>query len=344
MHKILLLSSIWISGIFLVETMAIVDETPFSDSVSAAESVGFDFVSLECEGDPLSFAWMQTLLSTMAGQYCDSCLTVSQAFWMDMPVIEVNWNAADCGISDSGFWTVYSCAGDTLQHCQITIAGQTCVPEPAELTPEELSMRETIWRCEIAACLLENDSILCQSWLIDSLSANADLCDLACIEGNSGNFVYRHDLDERTLIEFRTTCGTIIRNFFDCSGSHIFTCNAFDFGFGGTCDTSAVPGLMDGELLWDCSMPIKGSTAMVDQKTGTIEVFPTIFNHWLGVRVPGHQTPMLFVTDQWGRQVLRTSLGAGEIHLNTSDWVSGAYFLTFGGKDQKVVRRVIKTQ
>ena len=297
---------------------------------------------LECDGDPLAFPWMQTLISSLVANYCDSCLTISQALWNDVGVIEVNWNAGNCGFTDLGFWTVYSCNGDTLQHCETTIAGLTCTSDSIVPSPEDLTVRDTIWKCAIPECSISNDAILCQPWLVDSLVANFELCEVFCIEGNSGNFVYRHNLNGKELIEFRTTCGEIRRMFYDCDGEFVFECLAFDFGFAGLCDSSTVPGLTEGELLWDCSQPIKATTSTIDDRVLGVRVFPTIFSNSLNISLDESLFKKILVSDAGGREVLRVQIEGGEMMLDTGDWTSGTYFLTFFGDQQKSMRKVQK--
>ncbi len=303
-----------------------------------------DAFELNCEGDPLTFPWMQSLMSSLVGNYCDSCLTISEALWNEMPVIAVQWNAGNCGFTDLGFWTVYSCEGDTLQHCETTIAGEMCSPDSVGLVPEDLIMVDTIWQCMIADCSISNDSILCQDWLIDSLIAHLELCGVVCIEGNSGNFVYRHDVNGRELIEFRTTCGTIRRQFFDCSGHFVFECNYFDFGLQGLCDTATIPGLMEGELLWDCNHPIKGSTAIHEDRAEVLQVFPTLFTNSLNILVDPNRFENLVVYNARGREMLKTRIGQSRMHLNTSQWPSGSYFVTLVAGDRRTVRTALKIE
>ncbi len=297
-----------------------------------------------CEGDPLTFPWMQTLISNLTATHCDSCLTINTARWNDMDVIEVNWNAGECGISDSGFWTVYSCTGDTIQHCQFTIVGQTCMPVPILLTPENLSMRDTIWRCEVSECEITNDSILCQSGLIDTIIAHQELCDAVCIEGNAGNFVYRHEINGKTFIEFRTTCGDVERNFFDCSGNLIFKCSFFGFSGSGLCDTSVIPGTSEGELLWDCSMPIKGTTSTEAEWSKEIQIFPTLFEDQLTIKAGNFNDWKLVVTNLAGAMQSQIEATENQILLTTADWPTGPYFITIKIDGQQMVRKVMKVQ
>ena len=310
-------------------------------SDAAFDLLGNNQDDMHCEGDPLTFPWLHSLISSLVLNYCDSCLTITQAVWNDMGVIEVNWDAGNCGISDSGFWTVYSCEGDTLMHCETTIAGLSCNPDSVMLTREDLADRDTIWQCSIGDCTLENFDVLCQPWLVDSLTANLELCGAICIEGNSGNFVYRHEFRGRTLIEFRTTCGGIDRHFFDCNGRMIFSCSGAGFGSFGFCDSS-ISLLSEGELIWDCSQPIKGSTTLQHHQDSRIDVFPTVFDHILNLRLNQDHVEEMIVTDATGKNILRTNDFRKWIDPTYCNVACGNLFFNISCKSKESSEKVMK--
>lgn len=278
--------------------------------------------------DPLQLPWVQELIHNSFNPYCDECLTFSQANWMDTPVLIFAWDASACHFTDLGFFTIYNCEGDTLQHCSTSIAGENCNPDQM-INRADLNDVRSLWQCDPGAlpeCPSGEDSILTLSWLIDSLDAYEALCDLACAGSNSGNLLYRHLIDTQVVLELRTTCSEVIRRFYDCEGSLIYICTSFSETGVMNCDLDFLPSLDAGELIWECpSTP----TLDVDKEGVGIKVFPTIFSEYLEIeKVPKVSSQVIFY-DGFGRVLEKKIINADHEKIDTKNFPRGIVYARF---------------
>ncbi|MCB0579241.1 MAG: hypothetical protein KDD10_08025, partial [Phaeodactylibacter sp.] len=94
-----------------------------------------------CQGDPLSYPWIQDIVNNPD---CRDCSGLLQAEWQGSTIFIHYWDAAACGIFDAGGHRVYDCEGNLLQVCSTTIAGNNCTPNAGVFN---WSDEQLIWEC-----------------------------------------------------------------------------------------------------------------------------------------------------------------------------------------------------
>lgn len=292
--------------------------------------------------DPLNLPWLNNFINNPFDPYCSECLRLFQAKWNGDDVLIYEWDAGSCGFTDLGFTTIYSCSGDTVQHCNLSIAGLICDPD-SMIRDDDLLGKELIWQCEpihFPGCPAEVD-ILTMTWLQDTLEKYIDLCDAICIEGNSGNYLYRHMVDTNVILEFRTTCGDIVRRFFDCAGNTLYSCTEFGITTPSDCDLPFLPSLDDGEILWTCSTT---SSRSIYSGTNAFKLYPTIVVDQVTMVTELQQRSEVTVYNGLG-QVIQTitSLSSNEV-ISASDWPAGSIFIKIKSGGAPEVFKVIKVK
>ncbi|MBK8501173.1 MAG: T9SS type A sorting domain-containing protein [Saprospiraceae bacterium] len=297
-------------------------------------------ISTDTCTDPLLLPWISNLINNPFNPYCSECLRLYQAKWNGNDVFIYEWDAGSCGFSDLGFTTIYTCSGDTIQHCYLSIAGLTCDPD-SMIKDDNLEDKELIWQCEptnFPNCPSDPD-ILAMTWLNDTLEKFMDLCDVFCIEGNSGNYVYKHMVDTNVILELRTTCGDIVRRFFDCAGNIIYTCTSFGFASPADCDLPFLPALDDGEILWTC--PTTSSRA-ITSNSETFKVFPTFITDQITLITETARNWEMTIFNNLG-QIIKKVKGRSETEIiPTADWPGGTLFLKIRSHDATEVIKVVK--
>ncbi|NND04763.1 MAG: right-handed parallel beta-helix repeat-containing protein [Saprospiraceae bacterium] len=303
--------------------------------------IGADSVAVQ--DDPLSLPWVQDLINNPFNPYCNECLTLSQAIWMDSAVIIFDWEASACNFTDIGFTTIYNCQGDTVQHCYLSIAGEQCDPD-AMIGEDALMNREQLWQCTTAtlpSCPSTSDAILLMPWLIDTLDHYEALCDAICIEGNAGNFLYKHMIDTNIILELQTTCGDIIRRFYDCQGSLIYSCSSFNFAGISDCDLPFLPVSGAGELIWECST----TSSRTDQSTEQpFKVYPTIISDRVTIETEGDKPWSVIMYDGFGRNLARKSSRARIQELDADSWPQGMIYAKLISSQKAQLVKLLKVE
>lgn len=281
--------------------------------------------SVAVESDPLQLLWVKQLTDNPFNPYCDECLSLSLARWMDDPVFVFEWDAGSCNFTDLGFTTIYSCAGDTLQYCYTSIAGVHCDPDTM-IKIEDLRDVQQIWQCTdhtLPDCPDDTSEILAMPWLIDTLEHYGDLCDLACAGGNAGNFLYSHMVDTNLVLELRTTCSEVIRRFYDCQGNLLYSCTSFSEGGNSDCDLPYLPTLEGGELIWECPTTTASTTFGNDN---FIKLFPTLISDQLFVEIEKEVPVEIVFYDGFGRILQRKFINKEQEEVNTAQWPKGIIY------------------
>lgn len=281
--------------------------------------------SVVVDDDPLLLPWVQHLINNAFNPYCNACLTLSQATWMDSAVIIYDWEASACNFTDIGFHTIYSCSGDTIQHCNLTIAGEQCDPD-ALIGEGDLQDKKQLWQCTtptLPPCPSESAAILSLPWVIDTLDHYEALCDAVCIEGNAGNFLYKHVVDTNVILELRTTCGDIIRRFYDCQGSLIYSCSSFNFSGTSDCDLPFLPSPDAGELIWECSTTSSPTILSAGQ---LFKVYPTIISDRVTIETESNKPWRVIIHDGFGRNLAIKSSRSRTEHLDADSWPPGMIY------------------
>ena len=288
--------------------------------------------------DPLLIPWVQELINNPFNPYCNECLTLSQATWMDEKVLIFKWEASSCNFTDLGFTTIYSCEGDTIQHCYLSIAGEQCDPQ-ANIEPDDLKDEQQLWQCmprSLPDCPAPIDSILALPWVMDTLDHYDQLCNLACIGSNSGNFLYVHKIDTQVMLEFLTTCSDIVRRFYDCQGALIYVCNHFSISGTANCSLDFLPPIEAGELIWECP----ATTSSVPSVDNPIfKVYPTVVSDQLIIETESHKPWRVIICDSFGH-VIDRQLGRSQRKvIDTESWPQGMLFAKIiSGKSIQLVK------
>jgi hypothetical protein len=292
--------------------------------------------------DPLSLAWVEDLINNPFNPYCSECLQLFRAKWEGSDVLVYEWNASSCGFTDLGFTTIYNCDGDTIQHCFLSIAGLTCDVD-AMIDLESLSEKQLIWQCDTSRTLgCQEDLDISQLiWLNDTIEKYKHLCDVICVEGNSGNFVYKHTVDTSVILEFRTTCSDIVRTFYNCDGDELYRCFHFGFSLPTNCDLPFLPSLDDGELLWECTTTSIQSDLPSDK---TLKFFPTLVTDQVVFSTEEPKTRLLTIYDAFGRTIESREVSSLVEVLSTSDWPVGTIFVKIKSNDIIDFIKLIKVQ
>ena len=290
--------------------------------------------------DPLSLPWVDRLINNPFDPYCSECLKLFQAKWKGDDVLIYEWDAGSCGFTDLGFATIYNCNGDTLQHCNVTIAGLICDPD-AGIQEDSLKDKELIWQCVPRSFPECHSDLLALAWVNDSLEAYEHLCGAICIEGNSGNYLYKHMVDTNVIIELRTTCGDIIRRFFDCAGDELFRCFHFDFALTSDCDLPFLPSVDDGELLWDC--PTTSIQSELPNKK-MLSFWPSVITDQLIVSTELPQIWHLTIYNAFGQAIESLTIRSDVEIISTSHWPRGTLFIKIRSENVSEFVKLIKVE
>ena len=329
------ISSLAITGPSSLQEINLLDK----ELQSSLESRPFNLVDT-CV-DPLKLPWVLDLISNPFNPYCSECLHLYQAEWKGDDVLIYEWIAANCGFTDSGFTTIYNCDGDTIQHCDLTIAGLICNPD-LMINDDSLTNKELIWECEptpLPQCPTEE--ILTLTWLNDSLAKYEHLCEAACIEGNSGNFLYKHMVDTNVILELRTTCGDIIRRFYNCDGDVLYVCNSFSFGLPSDCTLPFLPGSDEGELLWSCPTTSSRSEA---KSRRLIHLFPTLVSDQVTVINEDVGPYEIAIFNSIGQMLAKINSRSAREIIPAYKWPVGTLFLRVKSKNATEVFKIMKTE
>ncbi len=297
--------------------------------------------SIEILNDPLSIPWVKDLISNPFNPYCDECLTLSHAMWMDQSVLIYEWDAASCNFTDLGFYTVYNCSGDTLQHCNNSIAGVDCDPDSL-IENDDLINRQLLWQCQrisLPECPIDNEEILDLAWLNDTLKTYEPLCTLACIGGNAGASAWKHVIDSNVILEVRPACGDVTRKFFDCEGSLLYSCTSFSEAGTEDCSLPFLPGMNEGELIWDCSMTT--STAQ-ENAVHPYKLYPTLVLDELVVESFSNEPWRISIYDSFGHLLISRKSRMNKEVLDTQFWPQGVLFAYIKGQDKFQVFKFVK--
>jgi len=153
------------------------------------------YVFPECHEDPLSYTWVQDITNNPD---CWECEYLSKATWNGYPIIIHRWEAANCGITDSGFHRIYNCNGALLQSCQITIAGFNCDLSMG-IQLQDIENEEVIWSCLLDAT---KDASLGSDFLIYPNPAGEELIFETKLPGSSNSKIEIYTLDGTKVREF----------------------------------------------------------------------------------------------------------------------------------------------
>ncbi len=293
--------------------------------------------------DPLSLPWVQALINNPFNPYCNECLTLSQATWMETDVIIFDWDAGSCNFTDLGFTTIYNCEGDTIQHCYTSIAGVHCDPD-ALIMNEDLQNEKLLWQCtpiSLPDCPTDSTSILALPWLVDTLLFYEDLCELACIGSNSGNFLYKHNLDTNVILELRTTCADVIRRFYDCQGKLIYSCTSFSESGLVTCDLPFLPPQEGGELIWQC--PSTTSSTLLSENH-SIKLYPTVFTNYIRIETKMEVPVKIIFYDGLGRVLSSMSGYYSNEEVDTHNWPQGIIYANTISQNRSKLVKVFKIE
>ena len=297
--------------------------------------------ALGVKEDPLSLPWIQNLINNPFNPYCNECLTTSYAKWGMEEVIIFDWDAASCAFTDLGFTTVYNCLGDTIQFCYSSIAGLHCEPD-SMIGSEHLQDEQLLWQCtpiSLPKCPTESDSILQMTWLMDTLQQYDAFCHALCTGGNHGNFLYTHVLDTNLIIELRTTCADVVRRFYDCQGTRIYSCISFSESQEINCDLGFIPTDNSGELIWQCPATT-GHTSL--EESDAFSLFPTLVSDHLTIRTEQAKPWKLIISDGFGHTLLeRTGHSQGEV-INTFAWPPGVLYARIKTRNNIQQFKVVK--
>ncbi|MCB0669050.1 MAG: right-handed parallel beta-helix repeat-containing protein [Saprospiraceae bacterium] len=293
--------------------------------------------------DPLMLPWVQELIGNPFNPYCDECLTLSSANFMGGPVLVFTWNASACNFTDLGFSTIYSCDGDTIQHCSTSIAGESCDPDQM-IMQDQLEDLKLLWQCgssDLPVCPSDSLDVLALPWVIDTLNFYENLCDATCAGSNAGNFLYRHAIDTNIILEFRTTCSDIVRRFYDCDGTLIYSCTAFSESGGENCDLEYLPLLESGELIWECP----STTANVNFSTDDlVSIFPTVFSSRLYINSENRKPITIFFYNGIGYSLKTISNFTANTTINTDNWPSGIIYAKIRSQNRSGVLKLFKLE
>jgi hypothetical protein len=177
------------------------------------------------------------------------------------------------------------------------------------------------------------------TWLNDSLEKYMDLCDAICIEGNSGNYVYKHLVDTNVILELRTTCGDIIRRFYDCSGTLLYSCTSFDFTSSADCDLPFLPSPDDGEILWTCT-----TTSTYTNSTGrnAFRFYPTFITDQVTLETEKPQIGQITVYNILGQVIEMINSHSTKEIISASDWPHGTIFIKVRSHEIEKIIKLIK--
>lgn len=299
--------------------------------------------SVVVQSDPLKLPWVQELINNPFNPYCDECLTLSSAKWMGDPVLVFRWNASACNFTDLGFSTIYSCDGDTIQHCTTSIAGESCDPDQM-IMQDQLEDLRLLWECgssDLPVCLSDSVAILAMPWVIDTLNFYENLCDANCAGSNAGNFLYLHAIDSNYLLEFRTTCSDIVRRFYDCEGTLIYSCTAFSESGGENCDLEYLPPLESGELIWECPSTTANSNFLADN---LVSIFPTVFSSRLYINSEIKKPTTIDFYNGIGHSLKTISNFTANTTINTENWPSGIIYVKIFSQNRSGVIKLFKME